>query len=107
MRTATDGPRADPLVETLAESLPFPDDAWPDDGEHPVVRAVPHELLLRSYRQVLRALIARERPARVLDIGAGRSPQLSVEETEQLGVHCALLDISAEELDNAPPRGRG
>ena len=102
MRTVTEGRRTDPVVEGLAESLPLPDDAWPEDGEQPVVRAVPHELLLRSYRRVLRALIARERPERVLDVGAGRSPQLSVEETEQLGVHYALLDISAEELEHAP-----
>jgi SAM-dependent methyltransferase len=93
--------RADPLVQSLADALALPVDS--PDRSRPFVEGVSSDVLLDAYPRVLRTLIRAHRPARVCDIGAGRNPQLSPTEVEELGVDCTLLDISAEELAQAPP----
>ena len=94
--------RSDPLVTTLSDALPLAGDASTEPGR-PLVDGVDSEVLLDAYPRVLRAMIEQHRPQRVCDVGAGRNPQLSRDELDRLGIHCTLLDISAEELDNAPP----
>jgi SAM-dependent methyltransferase len=47
-------------------------------------------------------LLERERPRSVCEVGAGRSPLLSAEEVERLGLAYTLLDVSAQELALAP-----
>lgn len=55
-----------------------------------------------GYDAYLRALIRSLRPRRVLEIGGGANPALSIDEIRDLGLDYTVLDISATELQKAP-----
>lgn len=57
---------------------------------------------LAGYDSRLRALLDRESPRDVCDVGGGAQPSLSIGEVEDRGLRYTLLDISQSELDKSP-----
>lgn len=56
----------------------------------------------RGYDSFLKGLASRPGVKRVLDIGGGANPALSLDFVERNGLEYAVLDISSEELAKAP-----
>jgi SAM-dependent methyltransferase len=59
--------------------------------------------VFKGYRDDLLELIRSVRPGRVVELGGGASPAISVSDLSSLGIReYAVLDISKSELDKAP-----
>ena len=72
------------------------------DG-HGIPRELHWQVAWSGHKERVRELIAEHQPARVCEIGGGRSPLFSPDELARLGVaEYTILDISDEELALAP-----
>ena len=67
-----------------------------------IVRFDRTEAAYDGFVHVLREMIEREGCGKVLDVGGGAQPMLSVEYVQQKGLEYTVLDISEEELARAP-----
>lgn len=90
-RSIVSGPAAPPVGPAASDSHGIPPELhW--------------SVAWSGHEERVRRLIEEHRPARVCEIGGGRSPLFSPHEVTRLGVsEYTILDISADELALAPP----